>query len=149
MTLKAYAVAMGLLGMLFVDPAAAQAPPVEEIVIGEGIAHLWNSSRPFKDVIQGDDRVVQITAGPTDRELIFVGKALGATNILVFDPQGVLLSNVRVYVGRAVNKTRIYGRGNLHEYWTYSCTKTSCGRIAGENETFERIPQGSTQIPRE
>jgi hypothetical protein len=148
MTRKLYAVAMGLLGMVFVvNPAAGQAPNTEQIIIGEGIAHPWQSPRPFKDIIQGDDRVVQVTAGPTDRELILVGRALGATNILVFDPQGSLISNLNIFVGRAINKTRIYGRpGNLHAYWAYSCTPSGCGKITDENEGYERVPQGSALV---
>src|SRR5262249_44514374 len=148
MTHRLFAVAMGLLGIVFVvEPATAQAPKPEQIIIKEGIAHPWQSPRPFKDIIQGDDSIVQVTAGPTDRDLILVGKSLGATNILVFDPQGTLISNLNIFVGRAVDKTRIYGRaGNLHAYWAHSCTSTGCGKIADENEGYERIPQASPPV---
>src|SRR6516165_6710138 len=106
---KLYTVAIALLGMAYVHPAAAQTPSPEQIIIGEGIAHPWHSPKAFKEIIQGDERVVQVTAAPTDRELILVGKSLGATNILVFDPQGALISNLNIFVGRAINKPRIYG----------------------------------------
>jgi hypothetical protein len=146
------ALAMALSGMAFVEPTAAQAPAgqaaftEQTISIGQGIAYRWMSPRAFKDVVQGDDKVVQVTVGPSDRELIFVGKELGISNVLIFDPQGAAIADLKLVVGRAFYKTRLYTRpGNVHGYFAYSCTSTGCERIGDPNEGFERVPQ--TQVP--
>ena len=149
---KLYALAMALSGMAFVEPGVAQPPAeqtprTEQISIGQGIAYRWTSPRPFKDIVQGDDRIVQVTAGPSDRELIFVGKDLGISNVLIFDPQGAEIADLRIVVGRALYKTRVYGRpGNLHAYWAYSCTSSGCEKIGDPNEGFERVPASQTPI---
>ena len=154
---KLYALAMALSGMAFVEPAAAQAPAAQApaaqtqlteqtISIGQGIAYRWTSPRAFKDIVQGDDKVVHVTAGPTDRELIFVGKELGISNVLIFDPQGAAVADLKIVVGRAFYKTRLYTRpGNVHSYFAYSCTSNGCEKIGDPNEGYERVPQ--TQAP--
>ena len=150
---KLYALAMALSGMAFVEPAAAQAPaaqaPVTEqtISIGQGIAYRWMSPRAFKDIVQGDDKVVQVTVGPSDREIILVGKDLGISNVLIFDPQGAAVADLKIVVGRAFYKTRVYGRpGNVHAYFAYSCTSSGCDKIGDPGEGYERLPQPTAPI---
>ena len=145
---KLYALAIALSGMAFVEPAAAQAPAAQAsmaeqtISIGQGIAYRWTSPRAFKDIVQGDTSVVQVTVGPSDRDLIFVGKELGISNVLIFDPQGAAIADLKLVVGRAFYKTRLYTRpGNVHGYFAYSCTSDGCEKIGDANEGFERIPQ--------
>src|SRR2546422_431810 len=86
---KLYALAMALSGMAFVEPAAAQAPAAQApaaqapaaqapaaqtqlteqtISIGQGIAYRWMSPSAFKDIVQGDEKEVHVTVGPTDRD---------------------------------------------------------------------------------
>jgi hypothetical protein len=149
---KFYALAMALSGMAFVEPAAAQAPAAQAqlteqtISIGQGIAYRWMSPRAFKDIVQGDDKVVQVTVGPSDREIILVGKELGISNVLIFDPQGAAVADLKIVVGRAFYKSRVYARpGNLQAYWAYSCTPSGCDKIGDPNEGFERF--APTQSP--
>jgi Pilus formation protein N terminal region len=149
---KLYALAMALSGMAFVEPAAAQAPAAQApfteqtISIGQGIAYRWTSPRAFKDIVQGDDKVVQVTVGPSDREIILVGKETGISNVLIFDPQGAAVADLKIVVGRAFYKTRVYTRsGNLQGYWAYSCTPSGCEKIGDPNEGYERVPP--TQAP--
>jgi len=155
---KLYALAMALSGMAFVEPAAAQAPAAQApaaqaafteqtMSIGQGIAYRWTSPRAFKDIVQGDDKVVQVTVGPSDREIILVGKDLGISNVLIFDPQGAAVADLKIVVGRAFYKTRVYGRpGNVHAYFAYSCTSSGCDKIGDSGEGYERLPQPTAPI---
>jgi len=165
---KLYALAMALSGMAFVEPAAAQAPAAQApaaqapaaqapaaqtqlteqtISIGQGIAYRWTSPRAFKDIVQGDDKVVQVTVGPSDREIILVGKETGISNVLIFDPQGAAVADLKIVVGRAFYKTRVYARpGNLQGYWAYSCTANGCDKIGDPNEGFERLPPSQAPV---
>jgi hypothetical protein len=154
---KLYALAMALSGMAFVAPAAAQTPaaqtPAEKgqfteqtISIGQGIAYRWMSPRAFKDIVQGDDKIVQVTVGPSDREIILVGKETGISNVLIFDTQGAPVADLKIVVGRAFYKTRVFTRpGNLQAYWAYSCTPNGCEKIGDPHEGYERLPP--SQIP--
>jgi hypothetical protein len=147
MRLKPFAVAMSLYGIAFVD-AAAQGPtsaqgPTDQITVGQGSAVRWQAPRPFKDIVQGNDSLLTITAGPTDRDLVLTGKGVGTTNILIFDRDGNLMSNLIVSVGPPVNLTRVYSKlGNLHAYWAYSCNGLRCVKIKDEAEGYERLPSG-------
>src|SRR2546430_9890121 len=155
---KLYALAMALSGMAFVEPAAAQAPAAQApaaqtqlteqtISIGQGIAYRWTSPRAFKDIVQGDDKVVQVTVGPSDREIILVGKETGISNVLIFDPQGAAIADLKIVVGRAFYKTRVYGRpGNVHAYFAYSCTSSGCDKIGDPSEGYERLPQTTAPL---
>ena len=93
----------------------------------------WVSPRPLKEVHQSEDNVVQVMPGPTDRQLLFVGKAMGTSDVVVFDREGDLITHLDIAVGVERGKTRVYGTpGNVHAFSAYSCNPAGCVKVSDE-----------------
>lgn len=82
---------------------AATIAQAETIYVSPGSATLWHSKASFKQVINGNERVLEVQPSFTDQDLIVVAKdpedtAIASTNVLLLDDQGKLLENLQVIV---------------------------------------------------
>ena len=135
-----------LMMLTFASPATAEMLGEVTLVVRQGLASRWISPVPFKDVLQGNDQIVGILPGPTDRELILVGKEPGSTNVLVFYRDGQAIVELKIVVGQEYGKVRIYSKPVLHSYWAYNCTPTGCSRVGDPMEGQAAQPSGPINI---
>ena len=75
----------------------------ETIYVTPGSAVHFSTERPFKTAISGDEELLVVHAGATNRDLIIVanqpdGTLTASANVLMLDDQGKLVENLRVIV---------------------------------------------------
>jgi hypothetical protein len=80
---------------------AAQAETI--IYATPGSAVQWVAPQPFRTVINGNEKLLQVHGGATNRELIFVANApeesiIASADLLVIDGNGKVVDTLRVVV---------------------------------------------------
>lgn len=124
--------AAALLFAATVSPAAAA--PAEPIVVRLDQAKLLQLPERAATVVVGNPLIADLSVQPGGLAVI-TGKGYGATNFVVVDRSGVVLTEKTVEVTEPADKTVIVYRGPDRE--TYSCTPDCSRRITlGDNPEF-------------
>src|SRR5258707_402602 len=77
---------------------AATVAQAETIYVTPGSAVHRLTKGPFKTAISGDEKLLVVHAGATNRDLIIVANQSGSANVLMIDDQGKPVENLHVIV---------------------------------------------------
>src|SRR5215203_3345922 len=101
---------------------SADAQTGEPVQLTPGFTKVLPFTRSIATVVIGNPEVADARA-QTDKSIALVGKAVGITNLIALDSNGVEVFSSLVVVGaRDAGKVIINTRKQLHEYWAYRCT---------------------------
>jgi hypothetical protein len=75
----------------------------DTIYVNPGTATPWEAPRAFKSTFVGNEELLLVHAGETDRDLIVIAKeskdtVVGSANVLMLDGEGKVVDNLRVVV---------------------------------------------------
>jgi hypothetical protein len=121
--------------------AGAEAPPPAEqtvihvreptvVYVKPGSAVPWETKRPFKTAISGDEELLVVHPGATNQHLMIVAKQpdgtlIASANVLMIDNQGNVVEYLRVIVtpfGQPSSTLTIHGGKTT----TYQCASGYC-----------------------
>jgi hypothetical protein len=111
-----------------------------------GQAGLFQTSAPFAKISVTDEKIAEVTP-QSDRELVVNPRAVGSTNVFVFDDKSRLVARLDVSVDSKEPDVRIYGRiynaqGRPNKPATYQCNHRDCEYI-GESANGALVPTES------
>jgi hypothetical protein len=113
----------------------------QRISLTMGEAGLFQTSAPFAKISVTDEKIVEVTP-QSDRELVINPRAVGSTNIFVFDDKSGLVARLDVSVdvsqkiySKEPDVVRVYGRiynaqGGLNRPATYHCNHRDCEYVS-------------------
>ncbi len=122
----ALAPAFCLAAILSIAPLAAPAFAEAPIVVQVDRARLIKLPERATTVVIGNPLIADVAVQPNGLAVI-TGKGYGATNVIVLDKQGAVLTEQTVVVKEPTDPTVVVFRGTYRE--TYSCTPDCSRRI--------------------
>lgn len=132
-------------------PVQAVTGAAEQIPMTMGKGGLFQTSAPYAKISVADEKIVDVTP-QSDREFIFTPKAIGSTNVFVFNEKGALIASldvnvvgqfVRTTVREETGRVKIYNvKGSLAKPALYQCNGTNC-ELEGEADNTGAGPAGT------
>lgn len=120
--------------VLVLMTVASPAFAVETIAVALDQARVMKLPERAATVVIGNPLIADVSIQPGNLGVI-TGKAYGATNIIVLDHDGAVLTELTIDVEGPRDNTVVVYRGATRE--TYSCTPLCSPRITlGDDETF-------------
>jgi hypothetical protein len=115
----------------------AQAPP-STIPLKAGNATVLRLDRPFDSVIVGNSDLIDVQPIGNNRSLVVTAKkkAAGRTNLILLDNMGQTIYSADVVVTQPApvfaKVVKFHTRGELNDYFPYSCSPEDCVRLKDE-----------------
>ncbi len=115
-----------LVSLAFAAPAVAGPPSVEPIVVFLDQARILQLPERAATVVVGNPLVADLSIQPGGLAVV-TGKGYGATNFIVMDKSGAVLTEKMVEVTGPSDPTVVVYRGEVRE--TYSCSPDCSRRL--------------------
>lgn len=127
---------------------AATAAQAETIIyVTPGSAVQWVAPQPFKTVINGNEKLLEVRGGATNRDLLVVANPpeetiIASAGVLVIDGNGKVVDTLRVVVSplrpkpeEHIKTVRIVRPGGSTSYLCadYTCTDASAGQSGNKS----------------
>jgi len=134
-----------LVPALFVAVLGTRAVAADTLTVKLDEARIVRMPDRAATVVIGNPMIADLTMQPGNLAVV-TGKAYGATNVIVLDRSGAVLTELELNVTGPRDKTVIVYRGIARE--TYSCTPQCSPRITlGDDNTYftNAVNQSSTR----
>jgi hypothetical protein len=140
-------------------PVQAVTGSAQRISLKMGEAGLFQTSAPFAKISVTDEKIVEVMP-QSDRELLLNPRAVGSTNVFVFDDKSGLVARLDVSVdvshkiySKEPDVVRVYGRiyngqGGLNRPATYHCDHRDCEYISESANTAVVPTEAATPEPK-
>jgi len=120
---------------IIVRPGATQ-----DVSLELGYLTEIETSNSLSKVMVGDDKIVDVMPR-TDRTLILIPKAVGSTNIYIYDASRnrIAVVSFTVKYPGLPHTIQVYNKAMLNSYTTFACATRSC-QFIGEKTVDEPAP---------
>jgi len=127
---------IGITAAVLMATSAVQAQEeIKTIYVRSNSATYWHTAKPFKDVHVGDNKLLTVTPGATDRDLIIVAhrpkdSLIDSSELLLTDDHGNVIDKMNVEVTPFEGPSRtVTIIGQTDQYGNDRTTVSQCGAV--------------------